>query len=90
MNKIFIGGFAMLSGLLLTVGIIIAGSIYAPHINAWDGSRLWFAIFGGKQYGEDIVDSLFLGFPFAIGVILSLLGFIILAYEYYKTFQSKG
>ena len=90
MNRIFIGGFVMLSGLLLTVGIIIAGAIYAPHINAWSGSKIWFAIFGGKQFGDEPVDSLFLGIPFVIGIILSLLGFIILAYEYYKIFKTEG
>ena len=80
----------MLSGIFVTVGIIIAGAIYAPHINAWSGSKLWFAIFGDRQPGDEFVDSLFLGFPFVIGVILTLLGFVVLAYEYYKTYQAES
>jgi len=44
MNKIFIGGFVMLSGLLLTVGIIIAGAIYAPHIKAQSYGLLFLEV----------------------------------------------
>ncbi|WP_042351401.1 hypothetical protein [Bacillus massiliigorillae] len=91
MKRIFIGVVIMLSGLLVTLSIIIVGAVYATHINAWSGkSKLWFAIFGEKQYGDEVVDSLFLGFPFVIGVIFFLLGFIILVYEYYKTFKDQG
>ncbi|MEK4425496.1 hypothetical protein [Solibacillus sp. FSL K6-1523] len=88
MKRILIGGFIMLSGLLVTLSIFIAGAIHATTISSWSGdSKLWFAIFGEKRYGDEFIDSLFLGFPFVIGV---LLGFIILANEYYKTFKDKN
>lgn len=57
----------MLSGLLVTLSIFIVGAVYATNINSWSGnSKLWFAIFGEKQYGDEFVDSLFLGFPLKI------------------------
>ncbi len=91
MKRIIIGGFIMLGGLLVTLTIILSGSIYATQITAWSGeSKLWHSIFGAKQYGDEVVQSLFLGFPFIVGVILSLLGLIILGIEYYKTFQNQG
>ena len=81
----------MLGGLLTTLTIILSGAIYAPHITAWSGkSKLWHAIFGAKRYGEDdVVQSLFLGFPFVLGVIFTLLGLTILGMEYYKTLEKK-
>ncbi|WP_430787171.1 hypothetical protein VBD025_15740 [Virgibacillus flavescens] len=91
MKRIIIGGFIMLGGLSITLTIILSGSIYATQITSWSGkSKLWHAIFGAEQYGDEVVQSLFLGFPFVLGVILSLLGLIILGMEYYKTFQKHG
>lgn len=88
MKRILIGGFIMLGGLLVTLTIILSGSIYATSITEWSGkSKLWFAIFGTKQYGDEVVQSLFLGIPFIAGILLTIVGFVILAYEYYKTFQ---
>ncbi|RTR26746.1 hypothetical protein EKG37_20795 [Robertmurraya yapensis] len=90
MKRTIIGGFIMLGGLLVTLAIILSGSIYATSITAWSGkSKLWYAIFGEKQYGEEVeaIQSLFLGFPFIIGVLLTILGLTILGYEYYKTFK---
>ena len=90
MKRIVIGGFIMLGGLLTTLTIILCGSMYAPHITAWSGkSTLWYAIFGEPQYGEEFVQSLFLGFPFILGVIFTLLGLTILGMEYYKTFEKN-
>jgi hypothetical protein len=81
----------MLSGLLVTLTIILSGTIYATHMTAWSGkSKLWHAIFGAEQYGDEVVQSLFLGFPFMLGVFFTLLGLIILVIEYYKTFNNQG
>lgn len=91
MKRSIIGGFIMLSGLLVTLTIILSGTIYATHMTAWSGkSKLWHAIFGAKQYGDEVVQSLFLGFPFMLGVFFTLLGLIILVIEYYKTFNNQG
>lgn len=88
MKRTIIGGFLMLGGLLITLSIILSGSIYATSITAWNGSKLWYAIFGAKQYGDEVVDSLFLGFPFIVGVLITIFGLIILGNEYYKTYKS--
>jgi len=72
----------MLSGVSTTLSLIIAAAIYVPSITAWSGSKLWFAIFGAKQYGNEVVQSLFLGVPFVIGLVLTVIGLIILLKEY--------
>ncbi|MBN8210010.1 hypothetical protein JI666_14740 [Bacillus sp. NTK071] len=90
MKRIVIGGFIMLGGLLVTLTIILSGAIYATQITASGESKLWHAIFGAKQYGDEVVQSLFLGLPFILGLIFSLLDLIILGIEYHKTFQNQG
>lgn len=68
--------------------IIFSASKYATSITEWSGqSKLWFAIFGAKQYDNDVVDSLFLSVPFIIGLVLTIIGLIILGHEYYKSFK---
>ncbi|KIL51051.1 hypothetical protein [Jeotgalibacillus campisalis] len=90
MKKTIIGGFILLGGLLTTLTIILSGAIYASHITEWSGeSKLWYAIFGAEQYGDEVIQSLFLGFPFVIGLIFTLLGLVILGIEYYNTFEKK-
>ncbi|WP_406944268.1 hypothetical protein ACJA3J_12980 [Halobacillus sp. SY10] len=90
MKRIIIGGFIMLGGLLITLTIILSGAIYATQITSWSGkSKLWHAIFGDKQYGDEVVQSLFLGFPFILGVIITVLGLVILGIEYYKTIEKQ-
>jgi len=85
MKKTVIGGILMLSGVLITISIIVAAAIYAPSISSWSGgSKLWFAIFGAKQYGNEVIQSLFLGTPFIIGIILAIAGLIILGKEYFN------
>lgn len=37
MKKTIIGGIIMLGGLLVTLAIIISGTIYATSITAWSG-----------------------------------------------------
>jgi hypothetical protein len=70
---------------MISLAILIAAATYAPSITAWQGSRLWFAIFGVNDFGQEVVvDSLFLGFPFILGIILFILGFILLGMEYFK------
>ncbi|WP_026675245.1 hypothetical protein [Alkalihalobacterium bogoriense] len=91
MKSIVIGGFIMMGGLLITLTIILAGTIFATDITGWSGkSKLWYAIWGEKQYGDEVVQSLFLGFPFSVGLVLTILGFSILGYEYYKTFKDNA
>jgi len=91
MKRTIIGGFIMLGGLFTTLIIILSGTIFATHITAWSGkSKLWHAIFGAKQYEDEVVQSLFLGFPFVLGVIFTLLGLVILGIEYFKTFEKQG
>lgn len=82
MKRTIIGGILMLSGVLTILSLIIAAAIYVPSITEWSGSKLWFAIFGAKQYGNQVIQSLFLGVPFVIGLILVAVGLIILAKEY--------
>lgn len=83
MKRVFIGGIVVFTGIITSLSMIIAAAIYAPHITAWSGSKLWFAIFGARQYGNEVVQSLFLGTPFVIGLVLAGIGLIILAKEYY-------
>ncbi|QOY34683.1 hypothetical protein AWH56_018415 [Anaerobacillus isosaccharinicus] len=83
MKRTVIGGFIMLGGLFTTLTIIVVAATYIPSMTRWSGSQLWYAIFGGKQYGNDTVQSLFLGFPFVVGLLLSILGLVILVMEYF-------
>jgi hypothetical protein len=84
MKRTIIGGTIMLSGVLTILSVIIAAAICVPSITSWRGSKLWFAIFGAKQYGNEAVQSLFLGVPFIIGLVLAIIGLIILVREYLK------
>jgi hypothetical protein len=83
MKRTIIGGVFMISGVLTTLSIIIAASISVPNITSWSGSKLWFAIFGARQYGNEVVQSLFLGTPFFIGLVVTVIGLLILVKEYF-------
>ncbi len=84
MKRTLIGGVIMLSGILVTISIIISAAVYTPYITSWPGnSKFWFAIFGAKKYGNKIVQSLFLGWPFVIGIVLVVIGLLILIKEYF-------
>jgi len=83
MKKVIIGGILLFTGSLITLAIILAAALYVPSITAWSGSKLWYAIFGAKQYGNEVVQSLSLGFPFIVGVILFVIGLIVLVREYF-------
>lgn len=83
MKKVLIGGILLFTGSLISLAIILAAALYVPSITAWSGSKLWYAIFGAKQYENEVVQSLSLGFPFIVGVILSVIGLIVLVNEYF-------
>lgn len=84
MKKIIIGGILMFNGALISLAVMIAAALYVPNITAWSGTKLWYAIFGAKQYGNEVVQSLSLGFPFVVGTILFILGLIVVVIEYFK------
>lgn len=85
MKKTIIGGILVLTGTLISLCIIMAAALVFPDITAWSGSnKFWFIIFGSRQYGDDVLHSLFLGFPFVVGVLLFIIGLIIIGIEYYK------
>ncbi|NQX61095.1 hypothetical protein [Paenibacillus qinlingensis] len=85
MKRTIIGGVLVLTGAMISLAIFIAAASYVPSIDTWQGSKLWFAIFGVNDFGKEVVvDSLFLGFPFIMGIILFILGLIVLAIEYFR------
>ena len=83
MKKVIIGGILLFTGSLISLAIILAAALYVPSITTWSGSKLWYAIFGAEQYGNEVVQSLSLGFPFIVGVILFVIGLIVLVREYF-------
>ncbi|MDQ0656032.1 hypothetical protein [Paenibacillus sp. W2I17] len=83
MKKVLIGGILLFTGSLISLAIILAAALYVPSITAWSGSKLWYAIFGAEQYENEVVQSLSLGFPFIVGVILFVIGLIVLVNEYF-------
>ena len=58
MKRTLIGGFIMFGGLFITLTIILAATIYIPNMSSWSGSQLWYAIFGGEQYEDEVVGSI--------------------------------
>lgn len=82
MKRTLIGSVTFLSGILITLTILISAAQYVPEIDTWRGSKLWFAIFGAIDMESE--QSLFLGVPFTAGLLLIVLGSIILAIEYFK------
>lgn len=84
MKKTFIGGILMFTGALISLAILITAALYVPQITAWRGSKLWYAIFGAEQLGNEVTQGLSLGFPFVLGVILFMLGLVVLILEYFK------
>lgn len=84
MKKTIIGGILMFNGALISLAVLVAAALYVPSITEWSGTKLWYAIFGAKQYGNEVMQSLSLGFPFVVGTILFILGLIVLVIEYFK------
>jgi len=83
MKKTVIGSVIMITGAVIDLSLIIEASLYLPKMTEWSGSRLWFAIFGSRDFG-DVAQSLSVGVPFIIGFILFVTGLIILAKEYFS------
>ncbi|PET35963.1 hypothetical protein CN514_24930 [Bacillus sp. AFS001701] len=91
MKRVIIGGFFFLGGLFTTLTIITLAAKFIPSITTWSGkSQLWFAIFGARQFNEYTGQSLYLGFPFIIGVLLTGVGVTILAREYFYNSRDKN
>ncbi|MDF2543318.1 MAG: hypothetical protein K0S47_3036 [Herbinix sp.] len=70
MKKAIIGSTFLLSGILVSMSILITGVILEPTVGSWNGSRLLTTI-SVKE----------LSVPFAIGIILSIIGLLILIIE---------
>ncbi|MEF3306919.1 hypothetical protein [Paenibacillus sp. GYB003] len=84
MKRTIIGGILTFTGCSICLSILIVAALYVPNITSWSGSKLWFAIFGAKRYGNEVVQSLFLGFPFFAGLLLFAVGLVILAIQYFE------
>ena len=85
MKKTIIGSVFMFLGVFIDISVIIVAYSYTPNITKWSGSsKLWYAIFGSKQYGNEVVQSLFLGPIFILGLLLGIIGLIMLLIEYFN------
>jgi hypothetical protein len=83
MKKTIIGSVFMLSGVIITMSIIIAGVIYIPNVTEWSGSKLWYVIFGSEQSVMNGAKSLSLGIPFVTGIVITTIGLVILVNEFF-------
>lgn len=83
MKRTVIGSVLFITGTIINLSLIITATFYVPKITQWRGSKLWFAIFGAKDLGSG-VQSLSVGLPFKIGLLLFIIGFIILVIEYFS------
>ncbi|EXG83303.1 hypothetical protein [Saccharibacillus sacchari] len=84
MKKIIIGSVLTLAGTWIVGFIFIAAVLFVPNMSSWDGTRVWYAIFGGGPYEADLKQSMALGLPFAIGVLMFAAGIVILAIEFFR------
>lgn len=84
MKKIVIGSVLTLAGTWIVGCIFIAAVLFVPNMSSWDGTRVWYAIFGGGPYEADLKQSMALGLPFAIGVSMFAAGIVILAIEFFR------
>lgn len=84
MKKIVIGSVLTLAGTWIVGFIFIAAVLFVPNMSSWDGTRVWYAIFGGGPYEADLKQSMALGLPFAIGVLMFASGIVILAIEFFR------
>lgn len=83
MKRTIIGTVLMITGAIISLSLIIIATFCVPNITEWRGSKLWFAIFGAKDLGAT-VQSLSVGVPFLVGLILFIIGLIILTIEYFS------
>ncbi len=84
MKKIVIGSVLTLAGTWIVGFIFVAAVLFVPNMSSWDGTRVWYAIFGGGPYEADLKQSMALGLPFAIGVLMFAAGIVILAIEFFR------
>jgi len=79
MKKTIIGSVIFLSGVIISISILIAAALHLPHVTSWRGSKLWSSIFA-----TDLPNGLELGIPFIIGIVLFAVGLFILVIEYFR------
>jgi len=87
MKKIAIGIALLISGLIFNSFLIFTAMQYLPQMTVWSNSypsKLFFLIFAGMSQFNDGADGLGLGILFIFGIVLTVLGLIILAIEYFK------
>lgn len=87
MKRTIIGSVLLLSGTLISLSLIIIATFYVFKINEYRGTKIWFIIFGARDLGRS-AQSLNIGIPFVVGLILFGLGFLILLIEYFKKDQT--
>ncbi|GGN91121.1 hypothetical protein [Saccharibacillus kuerlensis] len=85
MRKTLIGCVLTLVGAWMIGCIFIAAAIFVPNMSTWEGTRIWYAIFGDGPYEADLQQSMALGLPFAVGILILVIGLLILAVEYFRT-----
>jgi hypothetical protein len=86
-KKTVIGAVILIAGVLQTMGIIISGVVYLPHLTTWltsYPSKLLFLILAGRSQFNDGADGLGLSIFFILGIIMTFLGLTILIYEYMR------
>ena len=70
MKKVIIGSTFLLSGIIITMCILITGVMQVPTVGSWSGSRLMTTI--------SVIE---LQLPFYIGIFFCLIGLVILVIE---------
>lgn len=75
MRRIIAGGFLLLSGVVLYVGVKIAAAIVMPNINGWSTPPGRFGTAIAEING---------GFSLVISVLFSILGSVLIVLEIFK------
>ncbi|MDO3410850.1 hypothetical protein QWJ34_13845 [Saccharibacillus sp. CPCC 101409] len=89
MKKTVIGGVLTLAGAWLTGCIFVAAALFVPNMSTWQGTRLWYAIYGSGTYESVIKQSMALGVPFTAGVLMFALGLVVLGIEYFRPEENR-
>ena len=84
MKKVAIGSVLTVCGTIINCLIIVAASIQFGSVHSWRGSKFWYVIFGDFPYKDNLSQSMDMGVPFILGLLLLLCGIIILAIEYFR------
>ncbi|NGZ75657.1 hypothetical protein [Saccharibacillus alkalitolerans] len=90
MKKVIIGSVLTLAGTWITGCIFVAAALFVPNLSSWEGTRVWYAIFGSGPYEADLKQSMALGLPFAVGVLMFAFGIVILAVEFFRPEERRG